>query len=343
MNAPASTSPSVPPLRIRPYQLLCAVCSLGGPLPDDARVGPVKRLKAAILENPDVPVTLVCNAGDLWAWQDPGVAEDTPEGADYNRKRDLDILQRMNWSPGITLPARVIFRMLVPSKKRPSPIPTTEGICGYGTRAPGWEGCLKARSGDYEKGLHRGVEALIAPRDGAEMAREKHASLEAMREAREVRMRPHLLLCAVCQFAGGTRPPFEPDNLPEFLQMLLEEKPDIPVRLVRQADWMICGPCPQRVVGSNSCANVQGAGGLSNEKRDLDVLQQLGLHFGSVMKASELYRLIFEKVATSMTTCKREGNGSTSVWWDSGCGDPNPKTRHQLFETGREELKGRFS
>jgi hypothetical protein len=102
-------------------------------------------------------------------------------------------------------------------------------------------------------------------------------------------------------------------------------------------------PCPQRVPGSNSCSNIQASGGLSNEKRDLDVLQQLGLHFGSVMKARDLYRLIFEKITTSMTTCARNGKGPTSVWWDRGCGDPNPETRHTLFETGREELKDKFS
>ena len=95
------------PLKIRPYQLLCAICSLGGPLPDDGRRLAVERLKAAVRENPDIPLTLVCNAGDLYAWQDPGPAEDTPEGADFNRKRDLDSLQRMGWTPGITLPARV--------------------------------------------------------------------------------------------------------------------------------------------------------------------------------------------------------------------------------------------
>jgi hypothetical protein len=336
-------STNATPLKVRPYQLLCAICSLGGPLPKDGRVEKVDHLKAAIRENPDVPLTLVCNAGDLFAYQDPGPAEDTPEGADYNRKRDLDILQRMNWPPGITLPARVIFLSLFPVRRRPLPIPTTDGICGYGeTSVPGWKGCPKARSGDYEKGLQLGSAALMPPRAEAEMAREKASSLEAMYAAGEVRLRPHLLLCAVCQYAAGERPPFKPDDLPEFLQMILKDKPDIPVRLVRQADWMMCGPCPQRVPGLNGCANIQGAGGLSNEKRDLDVLQQLGLHYGDVIKARDLYRLIFAKIRTSLTTCARNGNGPTSVWWDRGCGDPNPETRHKLYETGREELKDKF-
>lgn len=339
MKHESDRSPAAKPLAIRPYQLMCAICSQGGPLPGDGRAEKVARLKAAIRETPDTPISLVCNAGDVYAWQDPGTNEDTPEGSDYNRKRDLDILQRLNWPPGITLPARVVFKTIFPYGRLPSTIPTAGGICGYrGTTAPGWEGCPKAWSGDYEKGLQLGVSALIPMRPEAELAREKAMSLDAMYEAGEVRIRPHLLLCAVCQYGSGHRPPFKPDNLPELLQMILRDKPDIPVCLVRQADWLMCAPCPQRVPGLNACANVQGSGGMSNEKRDLDVLQRLGLHFGSVMKARDLYRLIFDRVATSMTTCKREGNDPTSVWWDSGCGDPDPQTRHTLYEDGRAEL-----
>jgi hypothetical protein len=332
----------VVPMTVRPYQLLCAICSLGGSLPQDARVEPVARLKAAVRENPDLPITLVCNAGDLFAWQDPGTAQDTPEGEDYNRKRDLDILQRMNWTPGLTLPARIFLRSLFPLTRRPTPIPTAAGICGYGSCDQGWEGCPKTHSGDYEKGLAMGPDALIAPRTETKMAAEKVTSLRVMQNTDEIRIRPHLLLCAVCQYGGGIKPPFKPDNLPEFLQMILNGKLDIPIRLVRQADWMMCGPCPHRVPGLNACANLQGGGGLSNEKRDLDVLQRLGLHYGCVMKAGDLYRLIFERIASSMETCPREGNPSTSPWWDRSCGDSNPATRHQLYEIGRAELKDRF-
>lgn len=343
-DSPATVPAGDPPntLTVRPYQLMCTICSLGGPLPDDVRRAKVELIKATLRTAPDTPMTIVCNAGDLFDYQDPGTAEDTPEGADYNRKRDLDILQRMNWPPGVTLPARVAFMSLCSVKRRPQPIPTSEGICGYGSNDPGWQGCPKAKSGDYEKGLQMGFKALIPQRTEEAMAHAKQTTLKAMYAADEITMRPHLLLCAVCQYGGGERPPFKPDNLPEFLQMILKDKPDVNVRLVRQADAMMCGPCPQRVPGKSACTNIAGSGGLSNEKRDLDVLQHLGLHYGDVMKARDLYRRIFERVTTSMSTCKREGSGPTSVWWDRGCGDPNPETRHQLFETGRAELIGRF-
>lgn len=62
------------------------------------------------------------------------------------------------------------------------------------------------------------------------------------------------------------------------------------------ADWMTCAPCPNRAGGPNACVNVLGSGGLSNQKRDLDMLQKLGLEYGSTMKARDLFRRIFEKI-----------------------------------------------
>jgi hypothetical protein len=324
-------NPSTQPLEIRPYQLLCLICAQGE-TGTNAMDPALAAILAAIRARPDAPVTLRCNAGDVFAYQDPGTAQDSPEGEEFNRKRDLDILQRMSWPPGITLPARVALMCLL---KR---ITSVSGICGYDTvTAPAWRGCAKAGSGNYERGQERGIGALIPPRDEAEMAREKEASIKALNAATEVTIRPHILLCAVCQYGGGTRPPFKPDNLPEFLQMVLAEKPDIVVRMARQADWLMCAPCPRRVPELNACVNVLGAGGLSNEKRDLDTLQKLGLQFGSAMKARDLFRLIFERIPTTQNICKREGNACPCVWWDS-CGERNVTRGDANYEKGRDML-----
>jgi hypothetical protein len=137
------------------------------------------------------------------------------------------------------------------------------------------------------------------------------------------------------------RPPYKADNLPELLDLILHKKPDIPITMARQADWMMCAPCPQRVPKLNACVNVLGSGGLSNEKRDLDTLQKLGLHFGSTMKGRELYRLIFEKILTTMEICKRDGNCCPSVWWDA-CGESNLKEGNPNYEKGRKELMEKF-
>jgi hypothetical protein len=80
-----------------------------------------------------------------------------------------------------------------------------------------------------------------------------------------------------------------------------------------------------------------GSGGLSNEKRDLDTLQKLGLQFGVSLKARELFRLIFERIPTTQDICKREGNCCPSVWWD-GCGESNVKEGNANYEEGRKEI-----
>jgi len=322
-------------LKVRPYQLLCLVCAMGGDnnVPQDPKI---KALLDSVRENPDRPISIQCNAGDVYVYQDPGTGEDTTEGADFNRKRDLDILQKMNWEPGVTLPARTVFMSLL------SMIPTVEGICGYNSvTSEAWKGCPKAKSGNYEKGHKNGITTIIPPRSEAEMEKEKEVSITALFSAKEVTIRPHILLCAVCQYGGGTRPPYKADNLPELLQMILNKKPDISIKLARQADWMMCAPCPNRSPKLNACVNVLGSGGLSNEKRDLDMLQKLGLQFGNTMKAKELYRLIFEKIPTTQDICKREGSSTPSVWAD-GCGKSNLEKGNPNYEKGRKELIEKF-
>jgi len=315
---------------LRPYQLLCIFCAFGenGSGPKDETL---KRAVEAIRSDPDLPVTLRANAGDVYVYQDPGNQHDTPEGADFNRKRDLDVLERMNWAPGTTLPARTMLLCLL---KR---ITTVSGLCGYdAVTSDAWKGCPKARSGNYEKGRQRGIEAVIPPRSDEEMAREKEKSLSALSSAKAVTIRPHILLCAVCQYGGGTRPPFKADNLPELLDLILHKNPDVLVTMARGADWMMCAPCPARASKRSACVNVLGSGGLSNEKRDLDMLQKLGLGFGSTMKARDLFRLIFAKIPTTSDICKRE-QPCPSVWWDP-CGEDNRTKGNANYEKGRQEL-----
>jgi len=87
----------------------------------------------------DRPLWLRRNAGDLFVDQDPGTAQDTPEGRDFNRKRDLDILQRPSWPPGIILPARIALLSVLQQ------FPTAAGICAYdAVTSPAWQGCGRA-------------------------------------------------------------------------------------------------------------------------------------------------------------------------------------------------------
>lgn len=199
---------------VRPYQLACLVCRAGAATPDSIQER-VAALADLVAREPDLPLTVRCNIGDAYAFQDPGPDDDTPEGADFNRKRDVDFLQLLDLTPGVPLPARLLLKRLLLR------VPSVRGVCGYETATgPAWQGCGRAFSGDYERGRERGIEALIPRRPQAEMEADKGRSMAAVREADVVAIRPHILLCAVCQYGGGTRPPFAEDNLPEFLQMI---------------------------------------------------------------------------------------------------------------------------
>ncbi|MFH1267489.1 MAG: hypothetical protein ABIK89_17335 [Planctomycetota bacterium] len=322
-----------PGMSLRPYQLLCAVCSLGeeGSGPEDKKL---KGIREKLGNSPDMPITLRCNMREVFGFQTSGPEEDTAEGADFNKRRDLDILLRLNVPPGVTLSARILFNRLLDR------ITTVSGICDYeAATSDGWKGCPKAKSGRYEKAREKAAEAIIPPRSEEEKAGQKKASLEAMYQAKTTGMavKPHLLLCAVCQYGGGSRPPFKPDNLPELIQLILKE-PDALITMTEGAPWMMCGPCPAHAPELNACVNVQGSGGLTNQLRDLRTLQILGLTFGSTMKAKDLYERVFERIPSTLAVCRFE-SPEPSVWWDS-CGAR--ETNNTDYEKGRDELMKEF-
>jgi len=319
-------------MTLRPYEVLCAVCSLGRdePAANDERS---EKLLASVRTNPDMPITLRCNAGDVFAYQDPGTADDTPEGAEFNVRRDLEILFKLNLPPGCTLPARIIFHRLLEQ------IESVSGICGYpSVTCDAWRGCPRADSGDYERGRAKGIEAIIPPRDEEEMKRDKAESLKAMYAAEAISVRPHILVCAVCQYGGGVRPPFPADNLPELIQLILKE-PHTRITLARCADWMMCAPCPHRNPETNACVIMKGYGGLPNQMRDLRVLQKLGLSFGDTLEAAELYKLILERIPNTLEICKVE-QADPSVW-ASRCGSATAECRD--YPDGRKMLQEEFA
>jgi len=336
----ASTSPKQTPLTIRPYQLLCTVCSLGAEADDQTRqYERGRQIRDAIRKNPNIPITLSCSAGALYAYQDSGTQEDTPEGEEFNRKRDIDVLQILGFAPGGTLPARAIFKTLLMG------LSTVSDICGYSkVTGEAWKGCPKATSGNYERGHEKGFNALVASRSEEEMTQEKQKSLEALYSADVVTVRPHILVCAVCQYGEGLRPPYKEDNLPELLDLIIHRKPDILIKMARGADWMMCAPCPGRIPELNSCSHVWGSGELDSQKRDLDLLQKLGLQFGSTMKATELYRLIFERVTTThgIPDICLKYNTQPSIWWDECCGQLYQANPRAKYEKGRRELMAKL-
>jgi len=301
-------------ITLRPYELLCMVCALGRgrKTAEDQRS---RELLAVVRDNPQIPTTLRCDGADLFGFQNPGTRRDTPEGLEFNLKRDLETLKRLDLAPGSTLPARILFLRLWER------IPNVSGICTFGTvTSDAWRGCPRAEKRHYEKGHARGIEAVIPKRTRSEMARDKRQSIKALGEAKEIPIRPHLLMCAICQYGSGVRPPFEEDNLPELLQMILNEKPDLPIRLVRGADWFMCAPCPYRFAELNACVTGRNAcGGIYNEIKDLNMLQALGLTYGTVMEGEEILRVIVEKIPEHAGVCALDNGGLPphSVWWNA--------------------------
>ena len=333
------------PIPLRPYRLLCLLCLLGeeraaaeregesarppSAVPRPHREDFLRDLLTQLRATPDHPLALVCNAGDVFAYQEPGTEDDSPEGAEYNTKRDLDILRAMDLVPGCVMPARALLHRLQHT------ITTVKGVCGYeACTAAAWRGCARANTGFYERGVRLPMDEILPVRSDAERAREKEESLAAMRRADTITIRPHLLLCAVCQYGSGIRPPLDADNLPELVALILE-KPQTRITLVRGADWMICAPCKRRVAALNACVNVWGTGGLSNELRDLNVLQHLGLTYGTTMPAAELFRLLFERLPTTAPVCAKD-NAKPSAWWDP-CGDRKSGNPHYVI--GRQMLQ----
>jgi hypothetical protein len=336
------------PRTIRPYQLLCTICSLGHEgkesVPQYEKCRPVRD---AVSKNPDMPLTLACHAGALYDYQEPETNEDTPEGEEFNKKRDLDVLQILDMAPGCTLPARALFTTLLRG------INTVSDVCGYATvTGEAWKGCPKATSGNYERGHAKAVKeaagawynhlpkALATPRTEEEMASEKKKSLAVMNAAEVIASRPHILVCAVCQYGDGVRPPYKEDNLPELLDLIINRKPDVPIKMVAGADWMMCAPCPGRNPELKCCTHVWGSGELVSQKRDLNLLQKLGLKFGSTIEARELYRLIFERITTThgIPDICIKPNKSPSIWWDECCGCLYQTNPHAKYEKGKREL-----
>lgn len=355
-------------LTLRPYQLLCIFCSIG----EGNIEGEDEKIKA-IRGNPDIPVKLVCNAGDVFVYQDPGPEDDSHGSPDFNRKRDLEVLQRLDLPPGITLPARIILHRLWDR------IQSVSGICGYAeVTSEAWKGCPKAKSGFYEKGcklclsfavpdcgsqlgfseadVPKARNALIVPRTKEERDKAKKLSLEAMYKNDAVSVRPHILLCAVCQY-GETKPGEPQDNLPEMLRFILKN-PNAKIKMGEAADWMMCAPCPScaasvpapgqtrkqmidapcpvLVSKLNACVHVKGHGGLTNQLRDVNVLQRLGLQHGDVVNARELYRRIFERIPSTALVCRISKDVHDPSVWDDGCGQRAVSS--PTYDKGREML-----
>ncbi|MBN2293338.1 MAG: hypothetical protein JXM70_12995 [Pirellulales bacterium] len=302
-------------LDVRPYQLMCIICRMGEGRKKNLGDARLDEILAAARENPVRPVRLRLNHESVYRYQNPGKREDTPEGELFNAKRDLDIIQKLGLVPGDARPAIDMFERIFTN------ISTAKGICGYETlTGDTWKGCPRAKSGNYEKGHALGLGAVIPGRDKQEKAEFKKTSTEAIYEAKTLRIRPHHLMCMSCFFGGrmDDLAPIQEDNLFEAIDVI-HKNPDIPVTLIR-GTCMICPPCSRYDSKTTFCLGGRSMA-LRDQKKDLDVLQKLGLKYGDTLPARKLYELLFERIPSTRDVCGY-GDGKERVPEWSICRGP---------------------
>ncbi|HUU99095.1 MAG TPA: hypothetical protein VM487_25460 [Phycisphaerae bacterium] len=303
-------------LDVRPYQLLCCFCRLGRQGSEEYYFEErLQAVAAAVRGDPSLPITVHCNVDTNYRYQNPGRGYDTPEGKLFNDKRDLDILHLLGLVPGSTRPAFELFCRVFKD------IPTCRGICAYDkATSEAWFGCRLADSGNYERGHTMGVEALIPGRPASAKAGAKAASVSEFFAAKCLRIRPHHLMCMTCFHAGKKHiAPIEQDNLCEAIEVI-RETPDIPVTLI-PGPCMICPPCSSYHEPTGLCVSGSGMA-LRDQKKDLDVLQLLGMAYGDTMAAQDLLARLYAAVRSTRQICGYGDGKIRAPEWRI-CGGPN--------------------
>jgi len=253
-----------------------------------------QRVLQEIGTNPAAAITLASDAEVLPHYEcltDEHYAAMGPESV-LNRKRDLDVLQRLGLAPGDTRRSRYLYTLLFER------IETLDGLCAYDT--PGWEGCPIARTGVYESVRGQGWQAMVYVRSPEECAEYRRRNVERIRNGDGLFVRAHHLMCLSCWYGGsGGTEPRPNDTLYEVLERVRRE-PDVPITLV-EGVCMACDCCDGYHPESGRCVH---AGGLIRDyKKDLDVLQRMGLMPGATLPAREAFRLLFERVPSAMDIC----------------------------------------
>ncbi len=279
-----------------PQHLLCMRCLQGGGNAEFMKRNSLAEKLHIIRENPDIHVTLVAAFDEVGA-KTPLYWAQTPE----ERKRDLDVLQKLGLVPGDTRTARDLLRRIEEE------IPSLSGICTYQTDYEGvWTECPLAREGYYEK-----CGEITALRTPEEMKADKITSCQKLKEAEQIVIRPHHLLCTICYIGNEKNDiPLEEDNLYE-MWVKIRENPDIPVLLTDgPGDCMICPPCHSFCPERGTCF---AACHLRDRKKDLDTMLKLGLRPGDVLPARELIARIYRSIPTTDGICAY-GKDTSPEW-----------------------------
>ncbi len=312
-------------LTLRAHQLLATVCRRGGadcPLLSAERA---ENILERVGSDPTVTMRLTSDAGEIPHFRriEDGKWDAGEPLRVFNRKRDLDVLQRLGLVPGSIRRSRYLYELLLER------IETPDGICACTTT--GWEGCPLARSGAYESIREQGWRTIVYCRSDDERKAYRRRSVTEIAEGENLFIRPHHLMCLSCWYGstGGTEPRPN-DTIYEILQRIRRD-PDVLITLV-EGCCMACDCCDGFHPETTRCVH---AGGLIRDyKKDLDVFQKLGLMPGARMKARRLFDLLFERIASTREICGYGDGIVRSNEWGV-CGGPKGNSGYEKArETG---------
>lgn len=132
-------------------------------------------------------------------------------------------------------------------------------------------------------------------------------------------IRPYQLMCIVCKIGEGFTSDLKNKRLNEILKNV-RKNPDIPVTLRCNVEGIYQYQNPGKDEDTPE-------GKLFNIKRDLDILQRMGLVPGSTRPARELFRCLLKNITTTKGICIY-GKDRDKVW--EGC----PKAETDFYESG---------
>ncbi len=145
-------------------------------------------------------------------------------------------------------------------------------------------------------------------------------SAAAPADAVTLDVRPYQLMCIVCHIGEGQTEKVENPRLAAILAAVRQD-PKVPLRLVCNADSVYRYQSP-------GLAEDTPEGELFNEKRDLDILQKLGLVPGDTRPAIDLFQRLLTRIGSAEGICGY-GTATSQAW--TGCS----RAASGLYEKGR--------
>ncbi|NOX53533.1 MAG: hypothetical protein GXP27_03680, partial [Planctomycetes bacterium] len=134
------------------------------------------------------------------------------------------------------------------------------------------------------------------------------AQTAAPLDAKVLDVRPYQLMCVVCRIGEGRDADLGDEKLSRLLAAV-RSYPKVPLRLRMNADSVY-------QYQNSGRTDDTPEGDLFNEKRDLDILQKLGLVPGDTRPAIDMFERLLAEVPTAKGIC---GYGTTTADLWRGC------------------------